>query len=250
MDEKKLGELVKRAREAAGENLQAVILFGSAASGDYDPEFSDLNVFCALRDTSAPSLRAFAPVAQWWAKQKQPPPLVMTRAEMENASDVFTIELLDMQQHHRVLFGDDVLQSLQIPLNLHRLQVEYELREKLVVLREQFLLAADSERRCWKLMLGSLPSFITLFRHALIAIGGRAVSGRRDAVKELTARTGAELSPALQLLDIRQGKANRKNFAVHDLFARHLAAIVQVIEAVDQIPTGAAPAPPIKKENL
>src|ERR1051326_3096492 len=115
MDEKKLNELVKRAREAAGENLQAVILFGSAASGDYDPQFSDLNVFCARRDTLAGSLRAFAPVAQWWAKQKLPPPLVMTRAEMENASDVFAIELLDMQQHHRVLFGDDVLQGLQVP---------------------------------------------------------------------------------------------------------------------------------------
>jgi hypothetical protein len=244
MDEKKLNELVRRAREAAGENLQAVILFGSAASGDYDAKFSDLNVFCVLRDTSARSLRAFAPTAQWWARQKQPPPLVMTREELESSSDVFAIELLDMQQHHRVLFGDDVLQGLRVPLDLHRLQVEYELREKTVVLRQQFLLAAASDRRCWELMLRSLPSFITLFRHALIALGGPAVSGRRDAMrdamKELAARTGVDLSTALQLLDIRQGKAKRGDFDVHDLFARHLAAIAQVAEVVDKIPSGGA----------
>jgi len=147
-----------------------------------------------------------------------------------------------MQQQHRLLFGEDVLEGLRVPLNLHRLQVEYELREKLVVLRQQFLLAAGNDKRCWELILGSLPSFITLFRHALIALGGAAVSGRREAMKELAARSGADLSTAMQLLDIRQGKAKRGDFDVHDLFARHLSAIAQVTEAVDKIPSGAGPA--------
>ncbi len=42
-----------------------------------------------------------------------------------------------MQQHHRVLFGlDALLTGLQIPMDLHRVQVEYELREKLILLRQ------------------------------------------------------------------------------------------------------------------
>lgn len=242
MNEDKLNEFVERARQAAGENLQAVILFGSAVSGDYEADFSDLNVFCVVRDSSAAALRALAPVATWWARQKQPPPLVMTRAELQNSTDTFTIELLDMQQHHRVLFGEDVVQALQVPLDLHRVQVEYELREKLLLLRQQYLLAAASERNVWELVLGSLPSFLTLFRHALIALGETPPGGRRDAMKALAARAGLDLSTALQLLDIRQHKANRKDFDVHDLFARHLAAVAQVIDVVDRIPSGARPA--------
>ena len=78
--EEKIDEFVKRARDAAGTNLEAVILFGSAASEDYDPEFSNLNLFCVLRNASFPSLQSLSPVANWWDQQKQPPPLFMTRS--------------------------------------------------------------------------------------------------------------------------------------------------------------------------
>ena len=61
-------------------------------------------MFCILRDCSFAALQALAPVAKWWDGQKQPPPLCMTRRELERSTDVFTIELLDMQRHHRVLF--------------------------------------------------------------------------------------------------------------------------------------------------
>src|SRR5258708_39091293 len=103
----------------------------------------------------------------------------MTRDELERSTDVFTIELIDMQQHHRVLFGEDVLQGLQIPTYLHRVQVEYELREKVTLLRQQLLLAEDSNSPLWDLLLRSRPSFLTLFRHALIALGNTAPAGKR-----------------------------------------------------------------------
>src|SRR5579872_6576846 len=140
----KIDDFVKRIREAAGANLESLILFGSAVSGDFHPGRSDLNLFCVLRDCSFTALQTLAPVATWWERQKQPPPLCMTRKELERSTDVFTIELLDMQQHHRVLFGEDVVQSLQIPMSIHRIQVEYELREKVILLRQQYLLASDN----------------------------------------------------------------------------------------------------------
>jgi hypothetical protein len=235
MDEKKLNEFVERARKASGENLEAVILFGSAASGDYEAGFSDLNLFCVVRDSSAKSLHALGDVAKWWARQKQPPPQVMTRAELGRSVDVFTIELLDMQQHHRVLFGADALQGLEIPLYLHRVQVEYELREKTLLLRQEFLLASGRDKALWELMLHSLPSFLTLFRHALIAIGKSSTRARREAVQTLAAQVGFDPAVLLSLLDVRQQKAKRGNFDAHDLFARYLAAIEKVTEAVDAI---------------
>ena len=56
--DKKLSECVTRLREAAGANLVTVILFGSAAAGDYHPEFSNLNLFCVVRDSSFAALQA------------------------------------------------------------------------------------------------------------------------------------------------------------------------------------------------
>jgi len=177
--QKKLDEFVTRINQEAGANLQSVILFGSAVAGDFHPEFSNLNLFCVLRDTSFAALQALAPVARWWDGQKQPPPLFMTSHELQRSNDVFTIELLDMQQHHKVLFGDDVLLELQIPMDLHRVQVEYELREKLILLRQQMLLSSGNTRRLWELLVRSVSSFVTLFRHALIVLGHPAPVGKR-----------------------------------------------------------------------
>jgi hypothetical protein len=228
-----IDDFVRRVREAGGSNVESVILFGSAVAGDFHDGLSNLNLLCVLRDGSFSALQALTPAAKWWDKQKQPPPLCMTRQELERSTDVFTIELLDMQQHHRVLFGADVLTGLQIPMDLHRVQVEYELREKLILLRQHVLLASDNESRLWDLLLRSAPSFSTLFRHALIAFGDSTRSTRRDAVEALAKRVGFDASAMLQVLDVRERKLDRKKIDIRDLVARYLATVEKVAAAVD-----------------
>jgi hypothetical protein len=234
--ESKIDDFVKRMSAAAGTNLESVILFGSAVAGDFHPEFSNLNLFCVLRDSSFAALQVLAPVALWWDGQKQPPPLFMTRHELERSTDVFTIELLDMQQHHRVLLGEDVLLGLEIPRDLHRVQVEYELREKLLLLRQQSLLASDSNRRLWELLVRSVSSFATLFRHALIVLGHAVPVRKREAVVALAEVLKFDPSPIQQVLDVRENKANPKKMDIHDLFARYLAVVERVAVAVDEAP--------------
>jgi hypothetical protein len=233
--EKKINDFVSRLRAAAGANLESVILFGSAVAGDFHPEFSNLNLFCVIRDNSFAALQALAPAVKWWDAQKQPPPLFMTRDEIARSTDVFTIELIDMQQHHRIVFGADVLQGLSIPANLHRVQVEYELREKLALLRQHLLLASGSDSRLWELLLRSVSSFTTLFRHALIVLGHDAPVGKREAVQSLSKQIGFDASGILQVLDVRERKSDRKKFDVADVFSRYLAALEQVTAAVDRI---------------
>jgi predicted nucleotidyltransferase len=231
--EKQINAFIIRLRQAGGENLESVILYGSAASGEFDPEFSDVNLLCILRETSFAALAALAPAVVWWSRQKHPAPLVVTREELQRSADVFAIELLDMHEHHRVLFGADVLKGLHVPMTLHRAQVEYELREKLILLRERLLLAAGNQRRLWELLLGSLPAFTTLFRHVLITLGAAAPKSKREAIQALSARIQFDPSAFLQLLDIREHKADRKQFDVTDVFTRYLAAVQQATATVD-----------------
>jgi len=237
--QEKVDEFVKRVRAAAGPNIESIVLFGSAVAGGFHPGLSNLNLLCVLRDSSFTALESLAPVAKWWDSQRQPPPLCMTRTELERSTDVFTIELLDMQQHHRVLLGEDVVQGLQISMHVHRVQVEYELREKLILLRQQVLLASGNGARLWDLLLRSVPSFGTLFRHALIALGETPPPGRREAVDALSMRLGFDLSAIHRALDVREHdvreqKTDRKKIDVNDLAARYLAAIEKVTAAVDE----------------
>ncbi len=233
--EKQINEFISRLRAASGENLLSVILYGSAADGEFHPEFSNVNLLCVLRETTFATLAAMAPAVEWWTRQKHHAPLVLTREEMERSTDVFSIEFLDMKQRHRVLFGEDVLSGLQIPMHLHRAQLEYELREKLILLRERLLLATGDKKQLWDLMLGSLSTFTTLFRHGLIALGEMPPNAKRDVVQALAVRTPFDATAFLQLLDIREHKAETKQFDVTDTFARYLATVQQVTAAVDKM---------------
>lgn len=239
--EKQIDEFVSRLRQAAGENLQSVVVYGSAATGEFHDDFSNVNLLCILRETSFTKLAALGPAVEWWSRKQRHAPLVLTREELERSTDVFSIELLDMQQRHRVLFGDDPLTGLSIPMHLHRAQLEYELREKLILLRQRLLLHAGNERRLWELLLGSLSAFAALFRHALIALGEVAPHSKREVLQALTARIQFDPSAFLQLLDIREHKADRKQFNVKDVFARYLEAVQRITTAVDTILDSAEP---------
>ncbi len=233
--EKQIDEFVTRLQQAAGTNLESVILYGSAVSGEYDPEYSNVNLLCVLKETRLPNLIALAPTIEWWTKQNHAAPLLITREELERSSDVFAIEFLDIQRRHRVLFGPDPITSLQIPMQLHRAQLEYELREKLILLRQRLMLNSADEKRTWDLMLRSLSAFTTLFRHALIAQGLPVPATKREAVKTLAANLSFDGSAFEQLLDVREHRVESKQFRVLELAGRYLAAVEQVTASVDRM---------------
>ena len=155
-EEKLLNEFIQKMRTAAGENLLSVVLYGSAAEGEFHPQYSDLNLLCVLADTSFASLAKISTAMDWWRGKKHHPPLVLTAQELKTSADVFSIEFVDMRQRYRVLWGDDVLKNLEIPMHLHRSQLEYELREKLFLLRQHIMLAGTNEKQLWEVMLQPL----------------------------------------------------------------------------------------------
>jgi len=232
-EEKLIREFVERMRAAAGENLVSVVLYGSAAEGEFHPEYSDLNTLCVLRDASFASLNKIVGVVEWWRGKKHHPPLVLTLTDLRASADVFSIEFVDMKQRHRVLYGEDVLSSLDVPMTLHRSQLEYELREKLFLLRQHVLLAGSDEKQLWEVMLNSLSSFTTLFRHVLLEMGEQGRKHSREAVEDLSARLNFDSSAFVQLIDVRAKKADRKQLRGAEVVAKYLSAIEKVAAAVD-----------------
>lgn len=230
-----LKEFVAKLSSAAGENLVSVILYGSAADGEFHPRHSDLNLLCVLRECSFAALAKIAPAVEWWRKEKQPAPLVLTAEELRSSADVFSIEYTDIKRRYRVLYGKDALHDLVVPMQLHRFQLEYELREKLFLLRQHVLLAEKDEGRLWEAMLHSVSSFITLFRHVLIEMGHEGSMHSRDAVIELSKRLNFNASPFVELLHVRERNRDHRDLRAGRIAAQYLEAIEQVASAVDRM---------------
>lgn len=233
MHQELIDEFVAKLRAGAQENLVSVILYGSAADGEFHPQYSDLNLLCIVQDASFGALNRMAKAIEWWRKKRRHPPLLMTIKELKDTADLFSIELMDMKLRHRVVYGDDVLRDLRVPMHLHRQQLEYELREKLFLLRQHILLAGTNDKALWEAMLNSLSSFTTLFRHVLIELNEQAPRHSLQTVQELATRLNFETSAFVQLIDVRARKSDRKHFRAADIAAGYLAGIETVAAAVD-----------------
>jgi predicted nucleotidyltransferase len=230
--ESKLQELVARLQQTCGENLVSVVLYGSAAREDFHEEFSDVNVLVVLQRLEPSSLAAIAAVLHWWSREeKLRPPMIMTLDELRESADVFAIELLDIQRSHKTLFGQDVVTAINVPMNLHRVEVEHELRTTLLRLRQHLLLSRDNQDEMRAVLAKSITSVLTLFRHALIAVGENPPEAKAQALERAGDVFGFEVQPLRSVLGLRHEGPHSEN--LHELYHAYMGAIQRVVHELD-----------------
>ncbi len=232
--ESKLAEFVSRLKDAAGDNLQSVVLFGSAVAGEFYAEHSDLNILCLLDRTRVSELLQLHPVVEWWTSEGNPIPLVFTFDELSRSAHLSAIEMFDIKTHHRILFGPDWLDNFQPPLHLHRLQVERQLHRERLNLRQAILAAPEKPKAHLDIMLSSVSRFCTLFRHAAMAAGEPPPQTKRESVAVIAAWTGADPSGFEAILDYREGKRKRRKIDVEAAFHSYLEFVVLAANEVDR----------------
>jgi len=234
MAEQDLKDLVTRLKNAAGNNLLSVILYGSAASGEFHAGHSDLNILCITQSLGRNDLSKLHDASAWWAKKGHPVPLFFTRNELHHSADIFAIELLDIKAAHRVLHGEDLISSLHVPMDRHRLQVERELRNNTLRLRQHYLRHPADAKKTLELMTASISSFAALFRHALIALGEESPSSKRDTINRLGSVLGFDPSPFHTIFDIREGRKKEREVDVQATFGAYLDRISKVTDEMDR----------------
>ncbi len=236
--EQLLKELTERLKSRFGQRLVSVILYGSAASGEIDAEYSDLNILCVLDHVDAQALAFSEPIFRWWRENKQPAPLLMAESEVQSSTDCFPIEFQDMRDRRQVLLGRDVVEDLTIDFSFHRAQVEYQLRSKQLRLRQQATaLLAKSDDSLLRLCADSVSTFCILGRHALLLSGAKVHLTKRDVVAQLAETLGRGFEAFDTLLDLREGKTYRATSLAESLrlFDNYLIQIQAVIDYVDRL---------------
>jgi predicted nucleotidyltransferase len=224
-------------RSTHGANLASVILYGSAAAGDFLAKASDYNLLIALHKIRPIDLRnAQAPMREW-RKMGHPLPVYFTVSELQNAADVFPIEFHQMEGARRVLYGDDVLVGLNISDDFLRHQTEYELRSKLLQLRRLYIPASVSVENLCSLMSESLTSFSAIFRAVLILHGEKSPVTKSEIVGSTSRLLKLNVKPFEKIFEFRKNDAPNSLGATeaNQLFADYMEQIEQVIDSIDRL---------------
>ncbi len=218
-----------------GRNLTSVILYGSAAAGDFVPHQSDYNILIALQRITPEDLRNAHACIREWARLGNPIPVYFTVSELQTAGDVFPIEFHQMSDAHKVLYGPDVLAGVVISDEFLRHQAEYELRSKLIQLRRQYIPASSSVDGLKRLMAESLPSFAALFRAVLILHGMHPPATKHEIVALTAQHLKIDGTTFEKIFNIRENNFTEvlDEKSANALFGHYLEQIEAVIRAVD-----------------
>jgi predicted nucleotidyltransferase len=159
------------AADAALKDGYSAVLYGSAARGDYVPEQSDINLILVADALSPAMLRALGPALLTWQKSRSEPPLLITRAEWNRATDAFPVEITDMRTGYEVLRGADPLEGLEVSRADLRQALESEFRGKLLRLRQGYAASAGDPATLGLLARWSVATMLVLLRGLLTLLG-------------------------------------------------------------------------------
>lgn len=226
-------QFTEKLKAACGENLLASVLYGSAAAGDAIPGKSGFNVMAVLKTCGLEDLKAVAAASKDWIKKDNPPPLVFTREYLLSSADTFPIELADMKDYHKTLYGEDLLPGLNIDLADLRLALEREFKGQLVYLRHSYLQSGGGEKAVKNLMANTVSPLLVLCRAALRLHGTAVPASKLDCAVELAKHAQFDPSVFRAARELRSGDYKGKE-APEALFGRYLAAIEQLCAAVDK----------------
>lgn len=230
-----IDELLAGLDRELGDSYSAV-LFGSAARGDYIAELSDINLLLVLEDGSPATLqRLEGPLGDWY-REGQLAPLLITRAEWARATDVFPIEVVDLQDTHKVLRGTDPVTGLVANAAHLRLALETDLRGKLLRLRRGYVALRLDPVAMTRALVHTVPQLLLLLR-AVLRLVGRPVPRPHDQLVRAAAAVIGFDAEAVLVID--RHRRNRDWVVSGAEYEAYMRAVEVAALFVDHLHVGA-----------
>src|SRR5689334_22968595 len=181
--------------DAAGPAFRALYLYGSALAPDFDRARGNANLLLVTQDLSAPALAKLAAAAARVRAQKAAwnfAPLVLDEEQVGRAADVFPNDFLDLVRRRALLAGTDLLGAAAVDADHMRYQCEYELRARLIALRQAFLFHAGDPGKSREILAGAAQGTSALHRHLLSLAGAPMVEEREALARAVAERFGVD----------------------------------------------------------
>ena len=184
--------------ESLGEDLDALILFGSAAEGRMRAS-SDVNLLVILRRFDAQRIDRVGEPLQNAAAAVELHPMFLLSGELPLAAESFSVKFDDIAQRRVLLYGSDPFEKLTIPRALLLQRLQKVLFNQTLRLRTLYALGSAREE--------SLPALIAdaaapLRRSAatILELRGARSPSPKAALNSLVAELGGDWSEVLQSL--------------------------------------------------
>lgn len=218
-----------------GPDLEAVILYGSAARGDYLPGRSNLNVLVLLKQQDPAILKKYAKVHRRWKNEGIVVPLFLTVGELQASAGVFPLEYRDIKDHHVRLAGRDPFTELKVDERNLLVQCQQELSGNLLRLRQRFVEGGGETEAVMILLPLSLTALLPCLRGLLRLTGRPIPTSSEELLRDLQSGLGVDAAVFLEVLSLKRGLISPGPLEIPRLFERYLAGLQALIGRVERL---------------
>lgn len=216
------------------DQLVSVILYGSAASGEFVNRHSNLNVLVVLKNTDLENLKKASGLVNKW-KFRLIHPLFFSEDYIKSSTDVFPIEFLDMKENYAVLTGKDVLKDTSIDTKNLRFQCEQELKIKLISLRQMFLRNNRDKAALKALLFKSLNSVMHILRNVIRIKGKQPPYLKQDILKEIVLNFQINQDVWNKILAAKNKQVKLNSEQIELLFIGFVRDLEKIVNLVDKL---------------
>ena len=215
------------AREAFGDDLVSVVLFGTAAEGRMRPT-SDINVIVVLKTFRAPSADQLREPYRVAAAAHSLQAMFLLESEIAEASHEFAQKFADVARRRLVVYGDDPFANLAISREALVRRVRQVLLNLALRLREIYVERSLREEQC-AIALADAAGPLRTAAAAILELEGRGVKAPKEALAEVVAGLHR---PDLAALLPHISEAREHRVLPNGEGARHLFAAAELARAL------------------
>jgi hypothetical protein len=217
------------------ENLRSVVVYGSAAGPDYVPKKSNVNLLLVCGELRLETLKRTLKTVKKGRKKGIVAPLFLTVEHMNTSSDVFPIEFLNMKDVHVVVYGEDVLDRIEIGFENLRLECEEQLKGMLIRLRQAYLEVGTDAKALRGVLLEAVTSLVPVLRGVLRLLGEETPRAKDETVQSLSSRLGVGTDSIQSALGMKLEGEKVPGGDLESLFGRYLDEVEGIALAVDKL---------------
>ena len=215
--------------------LISIILYGSSASTDYIPKKSDINFLVVLTKKGIEKIGGAQKFIDRWNRRAISIPLFLTKEYIKGSLDSFPIEFLNMQSAYQIIFGEDVLKDLKINEKDLRLQCERELKGKLLLLRQGFIMTRGKRRELRALINRSIITFISIFCGLLYLKNIEIPKTKQEILLSTCREFGLDEALFSILISLRGTKVKLHQSQLEQNCLKYISEIEKLSECIDQL---------------
>jgi len=184
--------------DSLGEELEALILFGSAAEGLMRAS-SDVNLLVVLRRFEPERIDRASAVLQNAAAAVELHPMFLLAGELSLAAESFSVKFDDIAHRHVVLYGTDSFEALTIPRPLLVKRLQQVLFNLTLRLRTLYAVGRAREESL-AAHIADTAAPLRRSAYAILELRGDRPSSPKAALESLAADLGGEWTNDLQNL--------------------------------------------------